>query len=92
MDTENFLVRRRDLTERLYERRVRDRSTYPLPLGTHFGLELPLWARCALSLMPRGGLVSSLLQIGLPLAAPFVFRKKVPWINRLLTHFLPSKA
>lgn len=92
MDTEDFLLKRRPLLERLDARRSKDLSAYPFRMGGAFGLKLPVWARWALSLAPGGGLVSKLMQIGLPLAIPFFFKREPPLLNRILARFFPSKA
>jgi len=90
MDTENFLLKRRSLIERLESRRAQDLSAYQG--GSLFGLKLPMVARLALSMVPRGGIVTSLLQIGLPLAATFFLKKKPSFISGILARFLPSRA
>jgi hypothetical protein len=91
MDSEDFIVDRREIVARMEERRSRDVSSYPFQMGAGFGFQLPGWLRMALSFAPRGGLVSSLMQISLPLVAPFLLKKQIPLLSRLLTRFYPSK-
>jgi hypothetical protein len=92
MDTENFLLKRRSLLERMEERRSKDLSSYPFRMGDVLGIKLPVWIRWALSLAPSGGLISKFVQIGLPLAIPFLFKRETPFMSRLLARFFPSKS
>jgi hypothetical protein len=92
MDTENFLLKRNALLERLGERRTKDLSLYPFQMGTSFGLKFPIWARLALSLVSRGGILSSLMQVALPLAAPFFLKRQPPIFIRLFDRFFPSRS
>jgi hypothetical protein len=92
MDTENFLLKRRALLERLEERRSKDLASYPFRMGDAWGIKLPGWVRWALTLVPTGGLVSRFIQIGLPLAVPFLFKKQTPLISRLLARLFPSES
>jgi hypothetical protein len=43
-------------------------------------------------LAPSGGLISKFVQIGLPLAIPFLFKRETPFMSRLLARFFPSKS
>jgi hypothetical protein len=92
MDTENFLLKRRALIERLEERRSKDLSTYPFRMGDAWGVKFPVWMRGALSLLPSGGLISKFIQIGVPLAVPFLFKRQTPFITRLLARLFPSES
>ena len=92
MDTENFLLRRRALVERLEERRSKNLSSYPFRIGEAWGIKLPVWIRWALSLVPSGGIINRFIQIGLPLAVPFLFKRQTPLISRLLARFFPSES
>ena len=92
MDTENFILRRHVLLERLGERRSRDLSSYPFQIGNIWGVKMPIWLRWGLSLVPNGGLVSRLMQVALPLAVPFIFRKQAPLVTRLFDRIFPSKS
>ena len=92
MDTEDFLLKRRALQERMDERRAKDRSSFPFRIGDAFGFKLPSLIRWTLSFLPLGGFVSNLMSLGLPLAIPFFFKKKPPLVSRLLSRFFPSKS
>jgi len=87
MDTENFLLKRRAILERLEERRSRHPSGYPFRIGSLFGMKFPFWLKWGLSLASRQGAIVRLLEVGLTLAAPVLFMKKVPFLTRLLTRF-----
>ncbi len=90
MDTENFILRRRQVTDRLGTRRARELTAYPFILGGNSGFHLPGWARVALSFVPRGGLVTALMGSVLPLVAPFLMEKKSSILSRFLAHFTRS--
>jgi len=91
MDSKDFLLKRRELLDRLETRRARDISTYPFRLGGAFGLKFPAWMRWLLTLVPVGGLAGGLMRVALPIALPFIFRKQPPLLDRLFACFLPSK-
>ena len=79
MDTENFLLRRRAILERLDERRSGNLSLYPF--------RIPTWVKWGLALASRGGIVSTLLELGLTVAAPLLLKKPLPFLGRLLSRF-----
>ena len=91
MDTEDFLLERRNLLERLSDRRARDLSSSPVRMARALGIEFPAWAKVLLSLAPNAGVLSGLMRIGLPLALPFLFKRKAPFFTRLLAHFYQPK-
>ena len=92
MDTENFLLRRRAILERLDQRRSRDPSGYPFRMGSVFGMKFPFWMKWGLSLATRGGVLSRLLEVGLTLAVPLLLKKQQPFLSRLLARFQSSEA
>ena len=92
MDTEDYLLKRRALQERLAERRSKDLSRYPFRMGDALGVKLPTWIRLAFTLVPTSGMISRFIQFGLPLAAPYLFKKQPPLLNRLLARFFPTES
>jgi hypothetical protein len=80
MDTENFLLKRRALLDRMEARRLANAG----------GVKLPAWMRWAIRLAPSGGVLGPLIQIGMPLVIPFLFRRQASWFSRLLVRLLPS--
>jgi hypothetical protein len=50
-------------------------------------MKFPFWLKWGLSLASRQGAIVRLLEVGLTLAAPVLFMKKVPFLTRLLTRF-----
>ncbi len=92
MDTKNFILARRELMDRLQARRARELSNYPFRMPDDFGVKLPTLARWALSFASQGGAISKMMEIGIPLAIPFLFRKKTSFMGRLLSRFVPPKA
>jgi len=92
MDTENFIVERHRLIERLEVRRAKDLSSYPFRMGEDFGIKLPSWARLALSFVSNGGLINRFLEVGVPLALPFLLKRQAPSWSRLVQRFFSPKA
>ncbi len=92
MDTEYFVVRRSELTELLQQRRALELTTYPFQMMEDYGVKLPAWARLGLSMFARGGLMGKFLELGIPLAAPFLFRKKMPFVSRLIQTIFSAKS
>ena len=92
MDTENFIVTRADLVERLQSRREKDLTTYPFRMIEDYGVKFPAWMRLALSFVTRGGAFARLMEMGLPLAVPFLFRKKLPFMERLVLRIFSPKS
>ena len=92
MDTEHFILERRELLERMEERRAKDLSSYPFKIGEDFGIKLPSWARLALSFAGRGGLLNRFLEVGIPLALPFLMKRQVPSWGRLVQRLFLPKA
>ena len=92
MDTENFIVSRTELVERLQNRREKELQSYPFRMMEDYGVRLPAWARLAMSFMTRGGALSRLLELGLPLVVPFLFRKQMPFVDRLVQRFFSRKS
>ena len=92
MDTENFILKRHQLLERLEERRAKDLSAYPFRIGEDYGVKLPPWARFALSFMGRGGIINHLLEVGLPLAVPFLLKRQTPSWGRFVSRLFLPKA
>jgi len=78
--------------ERLQARRATQLEFYPFRMMDHYGLRLPTWARVALSFVTRGGLLSHLLEVGLPLAMPFFYKKQAPFFERLIQRIFSPKA
>jgi hypothetical protein len=91
MDTENFILKRREILERLEARRVKDYTSYPFRIAEEYGVHLPSWARLALSFVTSGGLISKFLEVGLPLALPFLVKRQVPSLGRLVQRFFSPK-
>jgi hypothetical protein len=91
MDTEDFIVSRREILERLEERRKRDYTSYPFRIAEEYGIRLPSWARLALSFVTSGGLLSKFLEVGLPLALPFLVKRQIPSWGRLVQRFFSPK-
>jgi hypothetical protein len=87
MDTENFLLTRRAILDRLEDRRSRRPSANLFGMGGLFGLKLPFWLKWGLSLATEQGAIVRLLEVGLTLAAPFLLKKKAPFLNRVLARF-----
>jgi len=92
MDTESFILNRREIVERLEARRAKDLSAYPFRMAENLGIQFPSWARWALSFASQGGAFSKVLQIGLPLAIPLLFNKKTPMVQNFLSRIFPPKA
>jgi hypothetical protein len=92
MDTKDFIVGRAEITERLQGRRSRELSSYPLHMLDNYGVKLPAWAKLALSFVTRGGALSHLLEVGLPLAVPFIFKKQMPFFDRLVHRIFSLKS
>jgi hypothetical protein len=92
MDTENFIVTRAELVERLQSRRQKDLSTYPFRMVEEYGMKMPAWARLVLSFVTQGGALARLMEMGLPLAVPFLFRKKMPFMERLVLRIFSPKS
>jgi hypothetical protein len=92
MDTENFIVERNQIVERLEARRAKDLSNYPFRITEEYGVKLPSWARLALSFASGGGILNRFLEVGLPLALPFLIKRQVPSWGRLVQRFFSSKA
>jgi hypothetical protein len=92
MDTENFIVERTRLAEQLQGRRAKDLSDYPFRMADDYGLSLPAWARLALSLVGKGSNFSKVIEVALPLAVPLLFRKKAPFLQRLVQGFFSRKS
>jgi hypothetical protein len=92
MDTKDFIVGRAELLERLQARRSRELSGYPFQMMNDYGVKLPAWARLALSFVTRGGALSHLLEVGLPLAVPFLFKKQMPFFERLVHRIFSLKS
>src|SRR5438132_532889 len=51
MDTEDFIVNRSRIMERLQARRATQLEFYPFRMMDHYGLRLPTWSREAETLM-----------------------------------------
>ena len=92
MDTENFILNRAQLVEQLQVRRARDLASYPFQMMRDYGINLPAWARLALSFVTQGGALNRLLDVGLPLAIPFLFKKQMPLIDRLVQRLFSPKS
>jgi hypothetical protein len=92
MDTEDFIVSRAGLLERLQTRRDKDLGGYPFRMIEDYGVKLPAWARLALSFVTQGGAFARLMEMGLPLAIPFLFRKKLPFMERLVLRIFSPKS
>lgn len=92
MDTESFVVRRAELVAQLQARRERDLGTYPFRMIEEYGVRLPAWARLGLSFISKGGAMSRLLEMGLPLAIPLIFRRKMSFVDRLVQRLFTSKS
>jgi len=92
MDTENFNLERSRLVERLQARRAAELTSYPFRMMDDYGVTLPPWARLALSFVTRGGALSRFLEVGLPLAVPFLFRKQMPFVERLVHRIFSPKS
>jgi hypothetical protein len=92
MDTENFIVSRHQILERLEERRRKDYTSYPFRIAEEYGVRLPSWARLALSFVTSGGVLSRFLEVGLPLALPFLVKKQMPSFGRLVQRFFSPKS
>ena len=92
MDTENFIVSRASLLERLQARRQKDLSAYPFRMMEDYGVKFPAWTRLALSFVTRGGALARLMEMGFPLVVPFLFRKKLPFMERLVLRIFSPKS
>ena len=92
MDTENFIVSRAQLVEQLQRRRSSDVDSYPFKLMRDYGIQLPVWARLGLSFMTRGGVVTRLMEIALPLTIPLLFKKQMPFFDRLVHRIFSRKS
>ena len=92
MDTADFILDRTRLTEQLQARRAKDLTSYPFRLMDDFGVKLSPWARLALSFVTRGGAINRLLEIGLPLAVPFLFKKQMPFFDRIVHRIFSRKS
>jgi hypothetical protein len=92
MDTEHFVLDSARISERLAARRSVTLSSYPSHAMERFGVQVPLWAKLALSFATRGGALSRLLEIGIPLAAPFLFRRQMPFLERLVHRIFSAKS
>src|SRR5207248_6763563 len=57
MDTENFIVSRASLLERLQARRQKDLTSYPFRMIEDYGVKFPAWTRLVLSFITQGGAV-----------------------------------
>ncbi len=92
MDTENFIVKRAELVEELQRRRMSDMGSYPFQLMKEYGVRLPTWARFALSFVTRGGVLSRMMEVALPLAVPFLLKKQMPFFDRLVHRIFSPKS
>ena len=92
MDTENFIVKRAELVSELQRRRSMDLDAYPFRMVRDYGIKLPTWARLALSFVTRGGALSRMMELGIPLAFPFLFRKQMPFMERLVYRIFSHKS
>jgi hypothetical protein len=92
MDAKNFILNRHQILVRLENRRQIDVTNYPFQMGKEYGIQLPAWARLALSVVTQGSVLSRFLQVGLPLAAPFLLRRQMPSWGRLVQRFFTPKS
>jgi hypothetical protein len=92
MDTEDFIVSRASLLERLQTRRAKDLTSYPFRMIEDYGVKFPAWTRLALSFITQGGALARLMEMGLPLVVPFLFRKKLPFMERLVLRIFSPKS
>jgi hypothetical protein len=92
MDSENFIVTRSRLVEQLQARRARDLASYPFHMMDDYGIKLPAWARLVLSFVTRGGSLSRFLDVGLPLAVPYLFKKQLPLFDRIIQRIFSPKS
>ena len=92
MDTENFILERQRMIERLEARRAKDLSQYPFRMVEDYGMKLPSWARLALSFVSKGGILNRFIEIGVPLALPFLLKRETPSWGSLARRFFSSKA
>jgi hypothetical protein len=92
MDTENFILARAGLVAELQKRRSRDPETYSFRMFQGYGINLPSWAKLGLSFMTREGAIMRLMELGLPLALPFLYRRKMPFVERLFHRIFSPKA
>ena len=92
MDSENFVIKRHRIMERLAERRAKELTSYPFRMAEDYGMNLPSWARLALTFASKGGVLSRVLEIGLPLAVPFLMKKKTFSLGRLVQQFFLPRS
>ncbi len=92
MDSENFILSRSALLDRLRGRRATRLSSYPFRMLDEYGMKMPAWARLALSFVTRGGILGRFLEVGIPLAAPFLLRRHMPFAERLLQRIFSTKS
>lgn len=92
MDSENFILERNRLTTRMNDRRHERLEAYPFRMFQDMGLKMPVWARLALSFISRGSVMSRFLEVGLPLAAPFIFSRQLPLVDKLVHRIFSRKS
>jgi hypothetical protein len=92
MDTENFILTRSRLVEQLQARRAKELASYPFRMMDDYGIKLPSWARLVLSFVTSGGALSRFLDVSLPLAIPFLFKKQLPLFDRLVQRIFSPKS
>ena len=92
MDSENFILNRREILERLEVRRSKDLSTYPFRIGKDYGVQLPAWAQLVLSFASQNGILNRFLEVGLPVALPFLLKRQAPSWGRLVQRLFSPKS
>lgn len=92
MDTKDFIVSRTELVERMESRRRSDLSSYPFRMVEHYGVKFPAWARLALSFLSQGGALSRMMEISMPFVVPYIFRKQMPLVDRLVQRIFSRKS
>ncbi len=92
MDTENFVLERSRIVERLDRRRSQDLTSFPFQFLGRAGIRFPAWARLAMSFISKESVISRFLEVGIPLAAPLLFRHKMPFVNKLVQSLFSRKS
>jgi hypothetical protein len=57
-----------------------------------FGMKFPSWLKWGLAFAAQRGMITRMLQLGLTLATPFLIKKELPILGRLLAKLQSSES